>query len=179
MEVWRKIPGFEQYEASSEGRVRSVDRVIECKNGVRKQLKGKILRPCYHSKSHPYPYVQLGAGTGRMFAVHRLVAWTFLGECPRDHQVRHLDGNPKNSSARNLAYGTCRENQADRLRHGTMIVGEQHPMSKLTEEDVKNIRARVERGEPHGTLAAEYGVTVSHISHIKRRKSWKHLRGAA
>lgn len=174
MEIWKPIPDFDGYEASSDGRIRSVDRVVKCSNEVEKHLKGKVLSPCYHSTKHPYPYVQLGRGGDRMFAVHRLVAWAFLGRQPSGCQVRHKDGNPLNSAVSNLVYGTPQENQRDRIRHGTAGFGEQHSQSRLTEAEVAEIRARLKAGELQKNLAQKYGVSQPQISNIGTGKAWKH-----
>jgi hypothetical protein len=31
-EIWKPIPGFDGYDASNQGRIRSVDRLIRCRN---------------------------------------------------------------------------------------------------------------------------------------------------
>lgn len=46
-----------------------------------------------------------------------MVAAAFIGE--DDRLVRHLDGDPTNNRADNLAYGTVSENQLDSVDHGT------------------------------------------------------------
>ena len=43
--IWKKIESAEGYEVSEAGDVRSVDRVIKCKNGTTRHLKGKIIEP--------------------------------------------------------------------------------------------------------------------------------------
>ncbi|MCM8525629.1 MAG: hypothetical protein NE327_03865 [Lentisphaeraceae bacterium] len=43
---------------------------------------------------------------------------------------------------------------------------------KLSEEDVKEIRLRLEKGEKGAALAREYDVTRTHISDIKNGKCW-------
>lgn len=48
--------------------------------------------------------------------------------------------------------------------------GERHYKAKLTEEDVREIRRR--SGESYVSLAAEFGVSSSHISHIVSGYSW-------
>ena len=41
MEIWKEIKDFSGYFVSSKGRVKSSDREIVCKNGVKKMLKQK------------------------------------------------------------------------------------------------------------------------------------------
>ena len=41
--MWRVIPGFENYEVSEEGRVRSLARLVQMKNGRNRWCEGQIL----------------------------------------------------------------------------------------------------------------------------------------
>jgi hypothetical protein len=53
------------------------------------------------------------------------------------------------------------------------LQGERHPNSKLTEEDVRNIRAW------HGTgvaMAKYFKVSPTHIHLIRKLKRWKHVK---
>jgi hypothetical protein len=96
----------------------------------------------------------------------------FIGPRPENCEVRHLDGDPSNNRLDNLAWGTKAENQADKVRHGTILRGTANPASKLTEADVLAIRASNKR---QVDLAEIYGVTQPIISAIRLRKIWKHL----
>lgn len=113
-ETWKPIPGYEgSYEASDQGRVRSLDRTIIEKTGRAVNVRGRVLKPTEGNKR--YLLVTL---SGRTKRVHRLVLAAFEGENP-DMQVRHLDGDPQNNRLVNLAYGTNAENMLDSIRHGT------------------------------------------------------------
>jgi len=69
-------------------------------------------------------------GRRKRFAVHRLVASGFLPERPSQvHEVRHLDGDKLNNAARNLAWGTPKENADDRERHGKTSRGASHSLA--------------------------------------------------
>ena len=70
-----------------------------------------------------YLWVQL-QNPGRKRSVHRLVAIVFHGPPPfHGAQVRHLDGNPINNTAENLAWGTAKQNAEDRDAHGRTATG--------------------------------------------------------
>jgi hypothetical protein len=54
--------------------------------------------------------------------------------------------------------------------------GERNPWAKLTDDDVRSIRARYSfRKITAKMLAEEYGVTTVNIQRIIWRKSWAHL----
>ena len=59
-------------------------------------------------------------GKRKSLFVHKLVAFLFIGARPSAmHEVRHLDGDRTNNNVTNLAWGTRKENAADRKSHGT------------------------------------------------------------
>ena len=105
---------------------------------------------------------------------HRLLLLTFVGPPPfPGAQVRHLDGNPMNNALDNLAWGTAKENAADRDRHGTT---NRRPTNyKLSREAVAEIKAARVTRRGDGTikrLAEKYGVWPNHITHIRKGTFW-------
>lgn len=114
-EVWLPIPGHDGYEASSEGRVRSIARVIETRNGQSRRLPGCVIRGTCASGG--YRMVALGAGVKRY--VHHLVAEAFIGPRPDGYEICHNDGDRFNNHPENLRYDTPTENKRDTVRHGT------------------------------------------------------------
>lgn len=86
-----------------------------------------------------------------------------------DQETRHLCGRPPCINPRHLLVGTPSENQHDRVTHGTDHRGARNRFSKLTEADVRAIRAS---DEPRTVLGPRYGVHPSHISSIRRGRVW-------
>lgn len=119
IEEWRDIPGWKgYYQASSHGRVRSLDRTIQDKNGRSVRVRGRILSP--GTKAAGYHYVNLRrGGSGSSQNVHTLVARTFLGERPEGKIVCHTNGNPRDNRVDNLRYATYTDNLVDAIGHGT------------------------------------------------------------
>ena len=124
-EQWLPVVGFEGiYEVSDHGNVRSLDRFIDnpLPTGVirRQFIRGRTLRQQI-ARHSGYPYVDLKSGKlRRMTPIHRLVAEAFVGPKPGwADLVRHLNGNPDDNRAENLAYGTYSDNMSDSIRHGT------------------------------------------------------------
>lgn len=114
-EEWRPIPGYEGYEASTCGRIRSVSRTITCKNGVSKSLNGRVLKELRASRGDHVNVSIRGYPT----AVHRLVLLAFVGPAPDGMECCHCDGNAANNRIENLRWDTHLENMRDLVRHGT------------------------------------------------------------
>lgn len=110
-ESWREIDGFEgRYAVSTLGRVRSLDRTNINVNGVRRILRGKMLRLSRDSEG----YHQVGLlrnGRETKVRVHRLVARAFLpnpGNLPVvDHRNRVRTDNVRS----NLRWATYSQNR--------------------------------------------------------------------
>jgi DNA invertase Pin-like site-specific DNA recombinase len=85
--------------------------------------------------------------------------------------VRHLDGNPKNNSARNLAYGSASENVLD----GYAYRGSIRRGQKLTEQDAAEIKKMLAKGTRSRDLAKEYGVSEQSICDIKHGRIYRRV----
>lgn len=60
------------------------------------------------------------------------------------------------------------------LRPGS--VGEAHPLARMTEAKVKEMRAKYERGEgTYLSLSIEYDIAYSTVGNIIRRRTWRHI----
>lgn len=109
MEEWRNIVGFEGlYQVSNYGRVRSLDRFVKGKNGLR-IVKGKILKP----GKLPYGYLFVNLCKNNKVVncrVHRLVAVAFIPNPNNLPQINHKDCNPANNSVWNLEWCDARYN---------------------------------------------------------------------
>jgi HNH endonuclease len=109
-ERWR--PSVEPgYAVSSLGRVMS----------LRPGKVGLIMRMWRDDEG--YEHVTLTRdNVNKRRSVHQLVAEAFLGSRPSPaHEVAHEDGKPWHNVATNLRWATEKENQRDRLRHGTAL----------------------------------------------------------
>ena len=175
-EEWRAIPGFPYYEASSLGRVRSLDRIQTVLNRwgkhMSRRLRGKVLA----LKPHTHGYLKVTtAGYVDLF-VHRAVAMAFHGLPPsRKHEAAHLNGNRADNRPTNIVWATHLENEKHKISHGTTSVGEKNGLSILVESDVKSIIERYARGESARYLSIEFKVSTATILSIIAGKTWKHV----
>jgi len=76
-----------------------------------------------------------------------------------------------------LFLGTHKENIEDATAKGRMkgLKGELNTNSKLTEENVLEIRAMNSKGASRTAIAKQFDVSVTLISGIVSGRSWKHL----
>lgn len=112
------------------------------------------------------------AWAGKPISAHRL-AWTLArGPIPAGMQVLHRCDVRRCVNPDHLFLGTHAENMADRNAKGRQACssGERHPNAKLTSADVLAIRAS---SALQRVLAAEYGVSISTISDIRRYRLWR------
>lgn len=172
-ETWRDIPGYEgQYQASSLGRIRGLERYIEQtdRNGrvQKRHVPGRILKP-YGSRTGPYMKVTIN---GKKIRVHKLVTEAFFGPCPKGMEVLHSNGNARDNRISNLKYGTHSENVRETYSYG----GKQ---KTLFGEDTEQIRFGLRSGISCRELAAMYGVHYSTINRIKNHRIFDWYRPAA
>lgn len=169
METWKPIPGYSKfYEASENGAIRRIAGSERCKTN--RLIQPKVSR-------QGYLQISLSAyGIRRMFNVHQLVAWAFLGHQKVGETVNHINGNKSDNRVLNLEYLT----QADNNRHARdelgVWVGENNGRSKLTENNIREIRTRTANGEQYTSLANEYGVSVVALRNAAIGKTWKHIK---
>jgi len=169
-EVWRAVPGYDDYEVSSSGRVR---RATPFKN----YPAGYVLKP----KLNRYGYYVIALsrnGRYRHVGVHRLVVLAFLGEPPTPWQeVAHGDGRRTNNHLSNLRWATPAENAADRARHGQWHLprGEQHAQAVLTDQIVVTMRSLHRHGVTLKDLTRRFGVAKITAWDALKGKTWTHL----
>jgi hypothetical protein len=177
-EEWRRIPGYEgYYEASSLGRIRSINRRIDvtAKRGTFKRVLKGSLRKQVFNPNNGYLYVAMSRdGIVTMMTVHEIIALTFHGERPTGLDICHGDGNRLNCRSDNLRYGTKKENFADAQAHGVIVKGERHANAKLTAPEVIEIR-RLFGTLPQIEIGRRFGVTQGAIRRIGLGLNWKHL----
>ena len=114
-------------------------------------------------------------GKPRTKRIHTMVLETFVGPRPDELECRHLDGNSLNNNLSNLKWGTRKENSEDTQKHNGPRIGSNNPSVKLTDEMVIEIKQLLESGKKQAELAAKYGVTISTISSINLKTSWRHI----
>ena len=110
-EIWKDVPGFEgYYQASNLGRVRSLDRTITDKNGVKRFYKGRLIDG-FTSDGYKNTTLRVNS-KGKSFRFSQLVAMAFLNHKPNGMKlvVDHINGDRSDDRVENLRIVTFREN---------------------------------------------------------------------
>lgn len=100
-------------------------------------------------------------GTGQMF--------------PEGGLVMHSCDNPPCCNPRHLSLGTNLLNIRDAAAKGRMHPGEEHGLAKLTDERVREARARLARGESRQSIGDSFGVSRACIGKIEKGLTWRHV----
>ena len=118
---------------------------------------------------------------GKSNRAHRVMYFFLFGDWPEDKLLHSCD-NPPCVAPWHLSPGTHADNMTDMKNKGRGRTspgreGEGNPAAKLTEDDVRNIRARYSSGTGvvQQDLATEYGISRSHVSLIVNRRLWGHV----
>lgn len=107
-EIWKDVEGFENYQISSYGRVKSLN-----------FNKESILKPGKDGRG--YYVVCLSKNKIRKtLRVHRLVSKAFLPNPENKPEVNHINGSKSNNKVTNLEWVTSKENIQHAYKNGLM-----------------------------------------------------------
>lgn len=137
---------------------------------------GKVINKHTGHTLAPQPngkgYLRVSIGKKLMF-IHRLVAEKYIPNPENKPQVNHKDGNKLNNCVDNLEWVTNQENRNHAVDNDLQVTGEKCSWSKLTEDNVREIRANP--GYENEYWARKFGVSRSTISDVVNYRTWKHI----
>jgi len=163
-EEWRAVPGYEGlYEVSDQGRVKSLKRPYVPQTRI---LSGPI--------PDQYQDIALSnCGKQRHVSLHVLIMEVFVGPCPEDMIVDHINHKKHDNRLENLQFITQFEN----VNRATDFLGLTNGVrARLTEQQVRALRAEWATGRYSYTeMAARYGVSYSTAEACIKRQTYKHI----
>lgn len=110
---------------------------------------------------------------GHSMLAHRLSYELHYGPLFMDGMhVLHRCDNPLCVRPDHLFLGTAQDNMDDKVAKGRQTRGETNGSTKLTADNVRDIRSS---REPSSVLARQYGVGYGAIHSIRKRKTWMHI----
>lgn len=141
-ERWLSIPGYDNYEVSDRGRVRSWA-IPGSRTG--RAGKPKILK---QSTVSGYRRITL---CGKSILVHRLVLTVFVGACPDGKETLHRNDIETDNRLSNLRWGTHTENirQCVKNNHHSKARNTKCPQGHDFSPENTRIRVYVRRGSTH------------------------------
>jgi hypothetical protein len=171
MEVWKDIDGWQGlYQVSNIGRIKSLERRL-----LKRIKPESILKPRLNHNG----YLRILFRTKKHYKnefVHRLVANTFLLKYSEKLQVNHINGIKTDNNVSNLEWCTPSENRIHAYKTGLQnrAKGQNHSMSKLTEDQAKEIKYGF-IGMNHLEVAKIFGITRHAVGLIRNNKRWTHI----
>ena len=170
MTEWRKIAVNPNYEVSEDGQIR------RCVGGQGGSYPGRI-KKCRINRVG-CAFVKLSyTGVPQHYPVHWLVAFAFLGDPPLNRDcATHKDGDLKNNHFSNLEWVTPEQYRDVLANQGSLIRGGAHSSSKLTEDNVYEIRKLLAEGREQDDIARMFNVSKGRISSIKTGAGWGWLK---
>lgn len=164
----RPIKGYEGlYSITEDGKVWSHSKY--------RGEDGKFLRTW--QKPNKYLSATLYKEGYRTFLVHRLVGIAYIKNPKTLPQINHINGIRDDNRVENLEWVNNSGNMQNAILRGTFQrKGSKHPLSKLTEKQVKRIRQIYRQGmKNQQEIATSFGITKSLVSQITLGKIWKHV----
>jgi hypothetical protein len=160
-EIWQPVndPIFrDSFLVSTFGRIKSLHN-----NKIRRQWQenGAYLRITLTNKKYSKP-----------FYCHILIARTFIPNPNNLPQVNHIKGIKTDNRVWMLEWSTSKDNILHAFQLGLSKKGEDHGLSKLTNDQVFDIFTSKEK---RPELIKKYGVSTETIKSIKLGKTWSHL----
>ena len=123
------------------------------------------------ASKHPKGYGHFG---GPQLRAHRMSWVIHHGSIPEGLQVLHKCDNPSCVNPKHLFLGTNLDNMRDCAKKGRRINrGTKNPRAKITEDDVRSIRADERR---QVDIAKQYGLAQTTVSDIKLKNLWPHIK---
>lgn len=150
------IEGWPGYLITSKGAVLSDNK------GRRQELK-----PMSSEQGHARVMLYRDGSETERHLIHRLVLAAFDKPQPNSVQACHIDGDASNNALWNLRWGTQSENWDDSKRHGT-----RRRYSKLTDEQVVELRRLGAEGISGAELGRRFGVSDTQARNILTGKQW-------
>lgn len=169
-EIWKDVEGYEGlYQVSNLGRVKSLDKYVNCKNNHKRLIHGKILVPGIGGKNHKiegygYYHVGLTNKEGKHISknVHRLVAKAFVKNPDPENfkEVNHIDENKLNNRADNLEWCNRKTNNhyskvTERLNESKKRAVDQYDMDWNFIQTISGVReaARIVGAKCHDNIS--------------------------
>jgi hypothetical protein len=111
---------------------------------------------------------------GKGLSAHRASYMLFVGEIGDKH-VLHKCDNPSCVNPDHLFLGYPKDNSDDKVSKNRQLKGESNARSKLSDDEVRLIRAWSSSGMSVRSISDVFGVSPMNVSFINRNLRWTHV----
>lgn len=177
MEEWKDIPGFNSYQVSNLGNIRTIGRMVVNKGQFERKISARNLAPMNNGRGYLAASIQIKGQGKKNLYIHRLVASLFIPNPDNLPEVNHIDGDKSNNNISNLEWVSTQQNRDHAVRTGLIRRGERIHSSKLTADQVLLIYDTVIKNPSinKSELGRKYGINCTTVIKIQRKQRWKHL----
>lgn len=179
--MFKDVKGYEGlYSVNEFGEVWSHEKISSVgKNGGKVIRGNRLLKSVDLGKTKHQRVLLTKNGNRKQHLVHRLVSIAFI-ENPNNYSfVNHKDGNPKNNNVLNLEWCTAKQNAKHAYDNGLhkppQQKGIKNSQSKLTENQVKQIKEQHKMIKNCSAIAREFKLNPKTVNSIVNGKSWSHI----
>lgn len=134
--VWKTYPDYPFIEVNQFGVVRTKDRIVTYKNGVKHFYKGRVLKQWRDKGGYLNVHFRVNRKLINL-KVHRIVATCFLPNPEHLEQVNHKDCNRANNNVDNLEWCSASYNSQYREKYGRAFG---HPLYAVNLETLEVLR---------------------------------------
>lgn len=170
LEEWKDIKGYEGlYQVSNLGRVKSLERTVTRKDGRKRTIRERILKPTPDRGGYLLVSLSKGSGKSKVFKVHRLDCEAFHENPESKPCVNHIDENKINNAVSNLEWCTYEEN----INYGTRTVRSAKAIAKARSKPVGQYTrggVLVKVWQSTREVERQLGFFSGHISEVARGK---------
>ncbi len=164
LEIWKPVEGFDHYEISNLGRVKSKQRKILKFRGLTQHLKTvneRIMKPALTSNGYLF-LVLMKDGIKKSIWIHKEVARSFVAGKKKGLVVHHLNGVKTDNHHLNLEYVSMQKNTNEYYKSIGKSKG------KISYSEIPKIIDLINNGAVIKDLAEKYNVSRNDMATISK-----------
>jgi len=122
-------------------------------------------------------YGVFGHHRNKQLRAHRAAYEFHVGAIPTGMFVCHSCDNPSCINPKHLFVGTAKDNTQDMIKkqRKTILYGELHPNSKLSNDQVLRIKQLRKQNIPLNDIANQFCISFQTVSSIAKGTTWNHI----
>lgn len=155
------------------------DKILERLAPLTFNEHGCLLWPKQNKNKWVYPYMNFSVNecgdrlSPRRVIISRAIYSLKHGPIDKDMIIRHTCDNYMCVNVEHLIVGTHQDNVKDKVERGRCAVGTKNGRSKLTEQNVLEIKELVKTNTTISEIARQFSVDRKVIRDIRDNKTWR------